>query len=149
LIHIEPTISHARDGTAVLTCLERTRTAARAQPSWFWGHQKTVATKKQRNRGLAAKNPTIDELVISRERMHQVSAQFLKIDLETGLTFLRSARQTSDMERQQRNRQAARKAYDTVTKLMDKVRLSDEDARTLMVGLERLRSELEEFGEAF
>ena len=79
--------------------------------------------------------------------MNRARADFLKIDVETALTFLRSARQTSDVARKKRNCNAARRAYGTVTKLMERVTLSEEDVRTLVVGLEQLRSELEELGE--
>ena len=79
--------------------------------------------------------------------MNRASADFLKIDVQTALTFVNSARQTSDPDRKRRNREAARRAYQTVTKLMKRVNLNEEDMRTLVRGLEQLRSELEQLGE--
>ena len=86
---------------------------------------------------------------MSRERMNRASADFLKIDVETALTFAHIARQTADAARKQRNREAALRAYSTVTRMMERVKLSEEDMRTLALGLEQLRSELRELGEAF
>lgn len=104
-----------------------------------------MTSKKQPIRAYAVK-PTIDELIVSRERMNRASAEFLKLDIQTALTFLTIARQTQDDTRQQRNLRSARKAYDTVLRLMDRVILSDEDARIVKSGLERLRSELSGLG---
>ena len=86
---------------------------------------------------------------MSRERLDRASADFLKIDLETALTFTYIARQTADVARRQRNQEAAKRAYHTVTRMMERVKLSDEDVRTLAIGLEQLRSELQELEEAF
>ena len=48
-----------------------------------------------------------------------------------------------------RNRQSARRAYDTVVRLMDRVDLPDEDAQLLARKLKRLKSELVSLGEVF
>ena len=106
-----------------------------------------MAAKKQRTMGHAAPKPTLDEYLAWHERLNRASANFLKIDVQTALTFLNIARQTPDQSRQVRNLEAARRAYDTVTRLMERVKLNEEDARTLTLGLERLRSELQEFEE--
>jgi hypothetical protein len=66
--------------------------------------------------------------------------------VETALTFVHRARQTSDLDRKKRNYEAAQRAYLTVTKLMERVKLSEDDVRTLVLGLEQLRSELEQLG---
>jgi len=93
--------------------------------------------------------PTTNEFLFSRERLNRASVEFLKVDLETTLIFLHIARQTDHVSRQQRNLRAARKAYDTILRFMERVELSDEDIRALIIGLERLRSEMKELGEAF
>jgi len=108
-----------------------------------------VTSRKQRTTGHAAPKPTADEYLAWRERLNRASADFLKIDLQTALTFLNSARNTTDFDRQKRNREAARRAYDTVARLMERVNLNERDARTIVVGLEQLRSELQELGEVF
>jgi len=108
-----------------------------------------VTSKKQQTGGHAAPKVTFDQILASRERMNRASVEFLKIDLQTAFTFLRVARQTDDPIRKHRNCRAARRAYDTVVKLMGKVRLNKQDRQTVVLGLEHLRSELQEFGEAF
>ena len=108
-----------------------------------------MTARKQRKAGLAAAKPTMDELLASRERMNRVSVDFLKTDLETALTFVKIARQTRDDLRRKRNCRAARKAYDTVAKLVTKVELSAENGRVVRLGLAELKKELEALGEAF
>lgn len=99
--------------------------------------------------GHAAARPTVDELLASRERMNRASSEFLKIDLETALTFLKIARDTNDRARKERNCRAARKAYDTVAKLVAKVKLNSEDERIVTEGLQKLQKELEALGAQF
>src|SRR4051812_28179078 len=112
-------------------------------------HLSSVLSKTQRFRAkLAAKAPAVDFL-IARERMNETGAAFLKLDVEMGLTFVDTARQTNDLSRRRRNRRSARKAYDTVLRLTKKVHLNQEDARSVAQGLDRLKSELESMGESF
>ena len=108
-----------------------------------------MAPAKKRMKGHAAPAPTMDELLASRERMNRVSTDFLKIDLETALTFISIARQTKDDVRRLRNRRAARKAYETVLKLIDKVDLNDLDRVRVVQALGKLKTELEVLGETF
>jgi predicted anti-sigma-YlaC factor YlaD len=91
----------------------------------------------------------MDELLASRQQMNRVCSEFLKLDLETGLTFVKIARQTHDHLQKKRNCRAARKAYETVAKLAQKVELSTEKGRAMKLGLARLKAELEELGERF
>jgi hypothetical protein len=108
-----------------------------------------MTAKRQSTNRLAAAKPTVDELLASRDRMNRASAEFLKIDLQTALTFVRIARQTNDEYRKKRNRSAARKAYETVSKLSGKVDLGIEDRWTLRRGLAQLKTDLERLGETF
>ncbi len=110
-----------------------------------------MARKKQseRQRPFAAKKPTVDELLASGMRLNRAGADFLKVDVQTALTFTRIALQTKDPASRRRNRNSACKAYDTVLRLISKVQLSDSDARILGSNLERLKSELRELGEIF
>ncbi len=105
-----------------------------------------MVSKRQRSNASAA---VPEEIVFSRERMNRASAEFLKIDIETALTFLMIARQTEDVPRRQRNLRAARHAYETVARLRSKIILNEEDSRRVTSGLGKLRSELEHFGETF
>lgn len=108
-----------------------------------------MVSTRQRTAGHAAPKPTIDELLASRERMNRASAEFLKIDLETALTFVDSSRQTRDAFRKKRNCQAARKAYDTVVRLISRVNLTANDTLVVNRRLELLKAELEDLGETF
>ena len=107
-----------------------------------------MAPKKQRMRGHAVTRPTVDEWLASLGRLNQASADFLKIDLDTALTFLQIARETSDDLRKNRNTSAARKAYQTVARLALKTKLRDDDRRIVIKRLEQVKSELEALGVA-
>jgi len=89
----------------------------------------------------------MDELLATRNRLNRASADFLKVDVQTALTFTGIALQATDPVKRQRNQRSARNAYDTVLRLIGKVQLSESDARVLGSNLERLKSELRELGE--
>ena len=97
----------------------------------------------------AADNPRFAELQESGKRLNQVTTDFLKVDLETALTFAGIALQADSEAKRTRNRQSARKAYDTVTKLLHNVEPDEGDAEELRSNLQRLKSELEMLGEVF
>jgi hypothetical protein len=99
--------------------------------------------------GYPAARPTLEEMIGVRKQVTRASTDFLKIDLETALTFCDIARKTDNQERQQRNRRAARKAYDTVLRFMRKTPVSAADSRKLESTIQRLKSELESLGEVF
>ena len=108
-----------------------------------------MVSRKQRPRRHAADHQAQSEFIASREQMIRASTEFLKIDIETALTFLKIARETGDGVRKRRTCLAARKAYDTVNKLLLKVELGVEDQRIVVGGLAQVRSELEQLGEVF
>ena len=89
----------------------------------------------------------MDELLATRKRLNQANTDFLKVDVQTALTFTGIALQTTDPVKRQRNQRSARNAYDTVLRLLSKVEISESDARILGSNLERLKSELRELGE--
>jgi predicted anti-sigma-YlaC factor YlaD len=91
----------------------------------------------------------MDELLASREQMNRASTEFLRLDLETALTFVKIARQTHDHLQKKRNCRAARRAYETVAKLAKKADFNTENGRAMRLGLAQLRAELEELGETF
>jgi len=100
-------------------------------------------------KGHTAKKPTMDELAASRERMNRASVDFLKIDLETALTFAEIARTSTDPFRKKRNLQAARKAYNAIVHLAQKVDLRSSDSAFLEKRLAQLKRELTVLGETF
>jgi hypothetical protein len=101
-----------------------------------------------KHRGHPAPRPTVDELLASQSRFKKVSTDFLKIELEMALTFTELAMQTRDHDKRERNRQAARKAYETVVHMMGRVPLSDDEANIFKKNLERLRFDLVDLGES-
>lgn len=81
--------------------------------------------------------------------LNKTGVDFLKLDVEVGLTFSGIALQTHDSEKRVRNLRAARKAYDNVLRLMDKVTLTKDDAKSLARNLFRLKCELVMLGDVF
>lgn len=110
-----------------------------------------MAAQKRPSRrdGYPAVRPTVDQLITTQKQFRRVSADFLKADLETALTFCQIARNTDSEARQQRNRRSARKAYDTISRLLAKTEVSDADARFLKQNMKRLKSQLKGLGEVF
>ena len=108
-----------------------------------------MASGKRRTWGHAAPKPTLDEMLITRQETNRVRAQFLKTDLQAGLTFVKVAHQTGDDSQKRRSLQAARRVYDTVTSLALKVHLTADDSQELERGLAHLKAELQALGETF
>jgi hypothetical protein len=91
----------------------------------------------------------MDGVRASRDELNQKSADFLKVDVETALTFSEIAIQTFDPAKKQRNRKHARKGYDTILRFMSKVSLGDEDTDFLAERMQELKSNLQNLGEVF
>lgn len=106
--------------------------------------------KKQRIRDGAFRVPevAVEELRDTRERLERTRAEFLKVDLQTALTFTGIALRTTSGEKKQRNLRAARKAYDSIGRLLQKTELEEAEAHELNRDLQRLRAELIDLGEA-
>jgi hypothetical protein len=103
-----------------------------------------------RRPSFAARKPTIDELLSSGAQLNRTSTDFLKVDLETSLTFSALALQYKDNpEKRERNQANARRGYDTILRLAKKVVLDQQDARFISRHLRRLKSELQQLGETF
>ena len=98
--------------------------------------------------GHAAKRPTMDEILASRAELNRASADFLKTDVEAALTFSKIAGQTEAGVKRQRNVQNARKAYDTIVRMMKRVSLSARDSEILAIKLKQLRLDLVALGES-
>jgi hypothetical protein len=92
---------------------------------------------------------TEDQFFASRARFNQATADFLKTDVETALTFAGIALKSDDPIKKIRNRRNARTGYDAVLRLRPKVDLCAGDSRMLAGKLKRLRLELQTLGETF
>lgn len=75
-----------------------------------------------------------------------VSVEFVKTELETGITFADLALSAKYADKIERNKANARKAHDTALKFWN--RLTPQDASELDAILGRLRSKLRELGES-
>ena len=76
-------------------------------------------------------------------------ADFLRIDFEVGLTFSRIALLATDKETRRRTTSAARKAYDIIARLRDRIVLTDAEEASLDRNLLRLKGELQSLGQTF
>jgi hypothetical protein len=93
--------------------------------------------------------PTVDELIESLSQLNRTSAESLKTDVEIALTFSTIALRTENIPKRQRNGRNARKGYDTILRLVGRVRLTSEDEQFLSEKLARLKLELQRLGETF
>ena len=121
----------------------------RGQPTDRTADRSRVSSKKQGEPKFSAPRPTFDELLAGREEANRVNTNFLKVDADTALTFTDIALSTEDPVKKRRNVRSARKAYDTVMRLIEKVDLSDSDGRILGAKLLTLKARLEALGEIF
>ena len=73
--------------------------------------------------------------------------EFLLTEIETGKTFVRLASQADSEEKVERNRNNARKAYDSVLKFMERVVLNQAERLRIEKGLQELKRNLNDLGE--
>lgn len=83
-------------------------------------------------------NPGMLNLLSTMDQFRRTAADFLTLDLKTALTFAEIARTSTNPETKGRNAQNAVRAYSSVTELLKRAHLSEEDAQTIF----ELRSEL-------
>lgn len=79
-------------------------------------------------------------------RANRAGAQFLLVDADVALTLSGLALNANSAEKRERQSEAARKAYDTITRLRRNLDLDEEERDKLDAKLRRLRSELQELG---
>ena len=72
---------------------------------------------------------------------------FLRSELQTGLTLTKIALDASRGDRTSRNRVNARKAYDAVVRFTPKVSLSESETNEIKSKLDQLRTQLQLLGE--
>lgn len=83
------------------------------------------------------------------EEANRIGVQFLLTDLTAALTFLDLAEGAESSEKQQRNRNHAQSAYETVLRLMPSVSPTDEEFLALDAKLKQLRTRLVNSGSDF
>lgn len=108
-----------------------------------------MASETRRIWGHPAPKPTAAEVLALREQLNRARAEFLKVDLQTAMTFVKVARQTSDDSRKKHSCQAARRVYDTVKNRAPKVTLTATQSQLVNRRLAHLKTELQALGESF
>lgn len=76
-----------------------------------------------------------------------VMLEFLKTELDIATTFVDSAKAASSLEHRKQKCSHARKAYDTVARMMNRVAMSTAEAALLDNRLTVLKTALQELGE--
>ena len=112
-------------------------------------HLSTMPRKTSQLSSMAKVRETANELLAQRERLNHTTIEFLKIDLETSMTFCQIARDTHDPDKKSRNQENGRRGYDTVKHLMHKINLTLPESKKMKAKLAQLKSELEKLGEVF
>jgi hypothetical protein len=106
--------------------------------------------RKRENQGTdfaPKKSPTDHFLSLSADLNH-TRIEFLKVDVETALTFSAIAlKSDTDSERMLRNRHNARRGYDTILHFMRNVAFTDDERSFMSNRLKRLKSDLLALGE--
>lgn len=100
-------------------------------------------------RRLANPRISVDQYLCALEDANTASVNFLKIDLQTALTFSGMALRSSDPVRKRRNTRSARRAYDTIIRLRTNVHPKPADSDFLKSNLRLLKSDLCRLGETF
>ena len=91
----------------------------------------------------------VEQLTDTGKQLNSTNVDFLKIDVETALTFTGLALETDNQEKKERNRKNARKAYDTIRQLWNKVTFTPSEETFMHEKLGRLKNDLELLGEKF
>jgi hypothetical protein len=87
--------------------------------------------------------------VAPSDDLNATGLEFLTTEVNTALTFTEIALGAGDdVDKVERNRLNARKAYDTVLRFRDRVAMSKTQSEALDSQMERLRNDLLKLGEA-
>jgi hypothetical protein len=106
-----------------------------------------------RKQSAEARRPPIstqaaaEGLTRTGQQLNATNADFLRIDVETALTFTQIALEADDPEKRDRNRKNARKAYDTILHLREKVEFNPPQHKYMNEKLEQLKRDLITLGE--
>lgn len=85
----------------------------------------------------------------SLREFNRTGTEFLKVDVATGLTLAKAALTTGSAEKRERNQKSARKAYDTIVRILNKITPTEADAKELNDSLDELKANLVKLGETF
>jgi hypothetical protein len=107
--------------------------------------------KQSGENNLAARSTeaTSAELNKTGQQLNATNADFLRIDAETALTFSQIALEADNPEKRNRNHQNARKAYDTIMRLRQKVVFTPAQEESMNQKMEQLKRDLTRLGEKF
>ena len=113
-------------------------------------HGTVIATKAELDGWLTAGATQINSRPRAvDDRTNRVGADFLRVDSQIALTLSGMALAARDPEKKRRPAEIARKAYDTITQLRQKIVLSSAQRGCLDANLQRLKSELQSIGQRF
>ena len=111
---------------------------------------KQLAAKATATERLSARAKALtQQLTTTGQQLNATNADFLKIDVETALTFSGLALHTDNKEKILRNRKNARKAYDTILRLWQHVTFTPSEEGYMHEMLGRLKNDLELLGDKF
>jgi len=85
----------------------------------------------------------------SHSDANATSVEFLNIEVDTGLMFAGIASESDDDAKTLRNRENARKAYDTILRFIGRVSLTAAESEALDMKMAKLKQGLQTLGESF
>jgi hypothetical protein len=91
----------------------------------------------------------VHDLSDTGKELNATNVNFLKIDVETALTFSGLALKTDNEAKRKRNRHHARRAYDTILRLWDSVTFTPDEEAYMHNMIAHLKNDLEMLGEKF
>jgi hypothetical protein len=97
----------------------------------------------------ASADGVVAKLNKTGQQLNATNADFLRIDAETALTFSQMALEADNPEKRDRNHQNARKAYDTIMRLRQKVVFTPAQEESMNQKMAELKRDLIKLGEKF
>lgn len=82
------------------------------------------------------------------KRLNQTGKDFLRVDVETTITFATTALTTDNPEKKSRNIKNAKKAYYTIQQLSKRVTYTGSEQAYMSEMMARLKKDLEQLGES-
>src|SRR5262252_7420251 len=98
-----------------------------------------MPSHKQADSPLLAPQALAEQLSATGKQLNATTADFLKVDVETALTFCGLALETDNQEKKHRNRKNARRAYDTILRLWNNVTFAPAEEGYIHERMSRLK----------